>query len=444
MTEAITGIVALVAGVLIGWLLQQVRQGGGIQSLQDRLNDRESSLREQSDLLSMERRMRSQAQAELAAERERSNNLQVRMAEHKRELDELQQRFTKEFKLVADQLLEEKSRRFSEQNKEQLGELLNPLRERIKEFEQKVEHSNKEHLERNTALKTEIQQLKELNQAITQEAANLTEALKGSSKEQGDWGEVILERILEKSGLTRGREYEVQPVYDSEEGKQRPDVVVQLPGDRCIIIDSKVSLTDYERYHSASDPQEQEEALKKHIQSLRRHVQQLSDKRYQDLEGKSHLEFVLLFVPVEPAFYLATREDRNLYHDALQKNIVIVSTSTLIATLMMINTLWRREDQNQNARKIAAESGKLYDKFVTFVSHLEKLGKQLRSANDAYLQVHNTLVSGRGNLLSKAERIRNLGAANSKHLPEHLQHDQKTLSEDLSLPDDTTKPDEEA
>ena len=430
MTEAVVGIVALLAGGLIGWLLRQVQQGGGIQSLKDRLQDRETSLREQNEQLSMERRMRTQAQAELAAERERSNHLQERMAEHKRELDELQQRFTREFKLVADQLLEEKSRRFTQQNKEQLGELLNPLRERIKEFEQKVDLNNKEHLERNTALKTEIQQLKELNQAITQEAANLTQALKGNSKEQGDWGEVILERILEKSGLSRGREYEIQPVYDSEEGKQRPDVVVQLPGDRCIIIDSKVSLTDYERYHSASNEQEHAEALRRHIQSLRRHVQQLSDKRYQDLEGKSHLEFVLLFVPVEPAFYLATREDRSLYQDALQKNIVIVSTSTLIATLMMINTLWRREDQNQNARKIAAESGKLYDKFVTFVSHLEKLGKQISTAQDTYLQVHNSLVSGKGNLVGRAEKIRGLGASNSKQLPSQLSRQLDDLGDD--------------
>lgn len=425
MTEVFLLVLAMIMGAALGWLLQHLQGRGKTESLRDRLRDRlqdrEQSLAESREALDQERRLKAQAQVALAAERERSNHLQERMAEHKQELGALQQQFQKEFRLVADQLLEEKSRRFTLQNKEQLAELLNPLRDRIKEFEDKAAQHNKDHLERNTALKTEIQQLKALNMEITREAAHLARALTGESKTQGDWGEVVLERILEQSGLSKGREYEIQPSIRTAEGKvQRPDVIVYLPGERAIIVDSKVSLTDYERYTQAAAAGDEALHLKNHLASLRRHISELSTKRYQDLLGDRHPEFVLLFVPIEPAFYLATRSDSELYQEALQKNIVLVSTSTLIATLMMINTLWRREQQNLNALRIARESGKLYDKFVSFVSHLEKVGRHIKATEEAYEQARRSLTEGRGNLVKKAEQIRKLGASNSKQLEADL------------------------
>ena len=226
---------------------------------------------------------------------------------------------------------------------------------------------------------------------------------------------------MEQSGLSKGREYEVQPSIRTADGKlQRPDVIVHLPGERSIVVDSKVSLTDYERYTEASETSDEALHLKNHLASLRRHIAELSTKRYQDLLGDRHPEFVLLFVPVEPAFYLATRSDHDLYQEALQKNIVLVSTSTLIATLMMINTLWRREQQNLNALRIARESGKLYDKFVSFVSHLEKVGRHIKATEEAYEHARRSLTEGRGNLVKKAEQIRKLGAANSKQLEADL------------------------
>ena len=296
-----------------------------------------------------------------------------------------------------------------------IGELLSPLKEKITDFEKKVDQSNKENLENNSALREQLRNLKELNQRITKEAENLTKALKGESKTQGSWGEFILESILEKSGLVKGREYEVQESFTNDNGKRyQPDVIVKLPDNKNIIVDSKVVLVAYERYVNEEDETEKASFLKMHIQSVRKHIKDLSDKNYQHLYGVEGLDFVLMFIPIEPAFSLAVQHDAELFSDAYDKNIVIVSPSTLIATLRTISNIWKNEYQNRNALEIARQGGALYDKFAAFSEDLLKVGKSLNTTQEAYKDAMNKLVDGKGNLVTRAETIRKLGAKTSK------------------------------
>ena len=270
-------------------------------------------------------------------------------------------------------------------------------------------------------LAEQIRHLTELNQQITREASNLTTALKGQSKTQGDWGELILEQILERSGLTKGTHYLIQESLEGQEGKtQRPDVVILLPENKQIIIDSKVSLTAYTEYNKAEDVQAQKEFLGQHVDSMRRHIRMLSDKRYQDIPGLQSVDFVLMFVPLEPAFALAVKNDLALFTDAFDRNIMIVTTSTLIATLRIIGGMWRQENQNRNALEIARKSGELHDKFVAFVADLESVGSRLEAARDAHAQAMNKLSAGKGNIIRKASELKEMGARASKTLPPHL------------------------
>lgn len=348
-------------------------------------------------------------------------NIQTRLEEQKKEVSELNEKFAAEFKNLANEIFEEKSKKFTDQNKTNIGELLNPLKERIGEFQKKVEDTNKESLERNASLVQQIKTLGDLNRQITKEAENLTKALKGDSKQQGNWGEVILERILEKSGLEKGREYETQVSETSEDGKVfRPDVVVRLPDSKNIIIDSKVSLTAYERFSSLELEDEKIANLKLHINSIRAHVKGLSDKNYQNLYGIEGLDFVLLFIPIEPAFTLAVQHDPELFNDAYVKNIVIVSPSTLIATLRTISSIWKQEYQNKNALEIARQGGALYDKFVLFVEDLKNIGKHLESSQKVYRESMKKLYDGNGNLVKRAENIKKLGAKASKQIDQKL------------------------
>ncbi len=326
-----------------------------------------------------------------------------------------------EFKNMANEIFEDKQKRFREQSQTQLDGILKPLGERIEAFEKRVEASYSQEAKERFSLIKEVKNLQDLNARISQDAINLTNALKGESKTQGTWGEVILERVLEKSGLTRGREYEVQVAAQSEDGKRlQPDVVVHLPEEKDLVIDAKVSLTAYERYCSADDPVVQQAELAAHVQSLRQHIKQLSGKDYQNLSAVRTLDFVLLFVPVEAAFSVAVHEDPELFSSAFDRNIVLVAPSTLLATLRTIQNIWRYEQQNKNAQEIADRAGALYDKFVNFVSDLEDIGNRLGSVQVAYDKAHNKLVSGRGSLVSRAETMRELGAKVSKSLPQNL------------------------
>ncbi len=348
-------------------------------------------------------------------------NLQEKLAEQKEELNKLQERFSIEFKNLANEILDEKTKKFTDQNKISMGELLNPLKEKITTFEQKVEQSNKDNLQNNTALREQIKGLKELNQQITKEASNLTKALKGDTKTQGNWGEFILESILQKSGLEKDREYNVQESFTTEGGKRyQPDIVVKLPDNKNIIVDSKVSLIAYERYVNGETEEEQAIQLKIHIQSLRKHIKDLSDKNYQSLYGVEGLDFVLLFVPIEPAFSLAVQHDGELFTDAYDKNIVIVSPTTLIATLRTISNIWKNEYQNRNALEIARQGGNLYDKFVAFTEDLKNVGRHMDASQKVYVEAMKKLVDGSGNLVTRAQKIKDLGAKTSKQMDQKL------------------------
>lgn len=350
-----------------------------------------------------------------------NDNLKERLGEQKEEMENLQERFKDEFENLANKILEEKSQKFTEQNKEKLDQLLKPLGEKMEEFKKKVEETHKEDIEGRSSLKQHLEHLKEMNQQMAQEAKDLTRALKGDSKTQGSWGEVILQRILEKSGLTKGREYEIQENHRSEDGRNLyPDVVVYLPDDKRLVIDSKVSLTAYEEFSSTEVESERQQALKQHLSSLRSHVKGLSSKNYEQLHGGNSPDFVLMFVPIESAFGVALQYDSSLYYDAFEKNIVIVSPSTLLATLATIDSVWKQEYQNKNAQKIAERGGKLYDKFVLFVESLEEIGMRIRQSQESYDQAMNRLKTGRGDLIGQADKLRKLGANNSKKLSSNL------------------------
>jgi len=359
-------------------------------------------------------------QNELTARNVEFQNLEKRIEEKTEELEQLQAKFTKDFELVANKILEEKSSKFTLQNQENLDKILKPFQEKIQNFERKVEATQKDTIERNSALREQIKNLTALNEQMSKEANNLTKALKGDSKTQGNWGELVLERVLEKSGLEKDREYFVQQSFTTEEGNRvLPDIVIHLPGNKRMIIDSKVSLSAYERYVNEEDNLLKDQALKEHIASLRRHVIQLSDKNYQDLYQVESPDFVLLFIPIEPAFAIAINFDNQLYNQAFEKNIVIVTPSTLLATLRTIDSMWNNEKQQQNALEIAMQAGRLYDQFVLLTEDLIKVGNQLRTVQGSYDTTMKKL-TGQGNLIKKVENLKKLGIKQKKHLNDKL------------------------
>jgi DNA recombination protein RmuC len=415
-------IIFLVVGLLIGtfaaWFIASARLKGETGRAEERsriLEQDKSSLH--SDLKN-ERDKSEKLTSENSSLKSDYSNLQNKLVEQKAEIDELQQKFTKEFENLANKIFKEKTDEFSKQSKTNLQEILNPLKERIVEFQSKVEETNKESIKGNASLREQLQMLKDMNQQITQEAKNLTEALKGQSKTQGNWGEFILESILEKSGLVKGREYVVQESLTAESGKRfQPDVIIKLPENKSIVVDSKVSLVAYEKFISSDDENQKSLALREHINSIRSHIKNLSSKNYQNLYQLESLDFVLMFMPVEPAFALAVQNDQTIFNDAFEMNIVIVSPSTLLATLRTISSIWRQEKQNKNALDIAKQSGDMLDKFTAFVEDLLTVGKGLISVKDNYDKAMNKLTDGRGNLISRAEKIKQLGAKASKTLP---------------------------
>ncbi|HJU46357.1 MAG TPA: DNA recombination protein RmuC, partial [Chitinophagaceae bacterium] len=324
-----------------------------------------------------------------------NSNLQQRLDDQKQELQNLQQTFAKEFENLANKILDEKSRKFTEQNKENINQILKPLGEKIKEFEEKVQKNYDTENKEKASLKTEILRLYDLNQKMTTEAQNLTRALKGDNKAQGNWGEFILESILEKSGLVKNREYVVQQNFTTEDGRRlQPDVVVSLPENKTLVIDSKVSLIGYEKFCSAEDEALRVMASREHINSVRSHIKGLSDKSYQKLYQIKTLDFVLLFIPIEPAFALAVQQDMQLFQDAFDKNIVIVSPSTLLATLRTVASIWRQENHNRNALEIAQKAGDLYDKFNGFIEDMIDVGKKLDGSKKSYSDAMKKLTEG--------------------------------------------------
>ena len=348
-------------------------------------------------------------------------NLEEKLQENKVEVEKLQEKFSKDFEILASKILEEKSSKFTEQNKENLKSILSPLQEKIQNFEKKVEETHKESIDYHAALRQQIVGLKDLNLQMSKETLNLTKALKGDSKTQGNWGELVLERVLEKSGLEKNSEYFVQQSFVNDEGKRvMPDVVIHLPDDKKMIIDSKVSLTAYEQYVNSDNDTEKSHFIKEHVNSLKRHIEQLSDKKYEDIYKIDSPDFVLLFIPIEPAFAVALNFDNQLYNKAFERNIVIVTPTTLLATLRTIDSMWNNEKQQRNAIEIARQAGALYDKFDGFITDLTNVGKKMDDAKNEYRNAMNKLFEGKGNLIVSVEKLRKMGAKSKKTLPQNI------------------------
>ena len=418
-------IVFLIAGLIIGFtaafIAAKYKYQGSTSKLEERNLIAEKSLEQAKTELNAERAKVIELSSKNSAVNADNINLEQKLADQRKELDDLQSKFTKEFENLANKIFEEKSQKFTEQNKTNLDDILKPLGERIKEFEKKVNDVYINETKERASLAEQIRNLHELNQQMTKEATNLTRALKGDSKTQGNWGEFILESILEKSGLVKDREYTIQASVKNEEGRLlRPDVIINLPENKSMVIDSKVSLTAYEQYSSSDDDAERTGYLNDHILSVKNHIKRLSPKEYQNLYGLQSLDFVLMFIPIEPAFAAAVQSDYNIFYEAFEKNIVIVSPTTLLATLRTIASLWKQEKQNRNAIEIAKQSGELYDKFVGFMEDLVSVGNNIRQTKDNYDKAMNKLVDGRGNLIKRVENIKQLGAKTTKSLPNSL------------------------
>ena len=346
-------------------------------------------------------------------------------------LAEARESLRQEFENLAHRIFDDKQERFHQQSKDRLDTLINPLRDQLQNFHKKVEDVYDKESKERSSLIGEIRILKELNQQISQDAINLTLALKGDNKAQGNWGEMVLESILEKSGLVKGREYETQVALRAEEGGRRsPDVIIRLPEGKDIVIDSKMALLHYDRYCSASSQTEKEEALKAHAHAISQHIKGLSAKSYENLDGIRTLDFVLMFIPIESAFMIAVEHDPEIFKNAFDKGIIVVSPTTLLATLRTVQSIWRYEKQNKNAEKMAAEAGKLFDQFVLVLESLSETGRYLDKARFSYDETIKRLSSGRGNMVSRVEGIEKLGARTKKQIPPEF----KSVDTDDELP----------
>ena len=432
-------IIALGIGIFIGKLIFSARFQAEKMSLEEKLvafNSQLSLIKEQfqQDKSNFEKQLAASNTEKETIRNEKDSlaiqlskkevdfeNLWERNKEQKEEVEKLQEKFTKEFENLANKILEEKSNKFTEQNKENMKNILSPLQDKIQLFEKKVEDTHKESIDYHAALRQQILGLREMNEQMSKETINLTKALKGDSKMQGNWGELVLERVLEKSGLEKDREYYVQQSHTNTDGQRVfPDVVINLPDGKKMIVDSKVSLTAYEKYVNEEDDVSKNSYLKEHVNSIKRHVEQLGEKNYQDLYQIESPDFVLLFIPIEPAFAIALNEDVTLYNKAFEKNIVIVTPSTLLATLRTIDSMWTNQKQQENALEIARQAGALYDKFEGFVADLVKVGNKIKDSKTEYDNAMNKLVDGKGNLITSVERLKKMGAKAKKSLPENI------------------------
>lgn len=415
-------LIGLLVGGLVGWLISKSSFAGGLQDAKTRLlveQEKNKSLLDQVEaqkkILESEREKILDLTNSLAAAEADYRNLEEKLEERKEEAQELQKKFADQFKNLANEIFEEKSKKFTDQNKSNIFDLLKPLGEKIVEFEKRVEETHKDTISRNSALREQLENLQRLNVQMTKEAENLTRALKGDSQTQGAWGEFILESILEKSGLERDREYSIQESFTTSEGRLRPDVIIRLPENRHVVIDSKVSLTAYNSFINAQTEEEKVIALKAHLISIRQHMKGLSEKNYQNISDQS-LDFVIMFIPIEPAYILAIQSEKNLYEEALQRRIVFVSPTLLIPSLQLIKNVWKQEYQNRHVLDIANKAGDLYDKFVGFTEDLITLGRHMDSSKKMYEESMKKLSVGSGNLVRRTEELKKLGAKASKSI----------------------------
>lgn len=423
----------LIGGLLVGGLLgylfgklgfnskisavknEASQQNIVLQTRYDELINEKDHLSKKYDDESMQRQ---NAELQVATLKTEFKNLNDKLESERKQLEELEVKFNKEFENIANRILKQNTLEFNQTSTKKLSDVLNPLKEKIKDFEKKVVDTYNQGVKDQSDLKAELKKLHDLSLALDKDAKDLTRALKADTKKQGNWGEVILERVLERSGLIKDEEYYLQFSGKSEDGATlRPDVVIRLPEEKHLVIDSKVSLTAYTEYASAETEAEQDIALKRHLDSIKKHVKELSDKNYAALLGINSPDFVLMFIPIEPAFGLAIQKDNDLFNYAWQQKVVMVSPTTLLATLRTVASIWKYEKQSQNALEIARRGGLLYDKFVGFVKDLELVGTNLERAEKAYDDAHKKLVSGRGDLISQAEQLKTMGVVTKKSLP---------------------------
>ncbi len=414
-TAIVLIIIALVAGLLLAWLFATFAFKAKKSTLEERASQQAARLQTAEAELAQERTLLTEAKqdkerlvAELATARADLKNLNEKLLHQQEELEQ-------KFENLANKILDEKSKKFTEQNKEGIEQILKPLNEKIKDFEKKVEEGNKERIAQHASLREQLLGLKELNQTMSQEANNLTRALKGDKKLQGNWGELVLEQVLEKSGLEKNREYFTQQSFTNEEGRKQPDVIIHLPDGKRMVIDSKVSLVAYESMINAESDETEETAAKAHLLAVRNHIQNLSEKQYHTIYEMESPDFVLMFIPIETAFSAAINREPRLYNEAFDKNIVVVTPSTLLATLKTVDTLWQNEKQRKNTLEIARQAGALYDKFDGLLKDLEKVGNQLRTVQGSYELSMNKL-TGKGNLIKRVEDLKALGIKANKQI----------------------------
>jgi len=444
-TQAIVLIVfALILGTLIGAALAalwarsaQARLAAARDAAQHEIDTQTSTLAETRRALDDARQTLADARSENARLETRLEGERRNSEEKLKTLTEAREALTHQFKTLSQEILEEKSKAFTEQNKASLEPLINPLRDHIGRFEKQVKEAYDAENRQRSALAEQVKMLEQSNKAIAEDATNLTNALKGESKTQGNWGEMILETVLERSGLERGAQYDTQFSTTTEDGKrQLPDAVVHLPGERSLVIDSKVSLVDYLRVHEADDEAARRVALKAHIDSVRRHLKQLSAKNYQGIAAIRTLDYVFMFIPSEAAYVEALRGDFDLQREALDANIALVSPTTLMPMLRAVENLWRLDKQEKNAEAIAARAGTLYDKFVGFIGDLDKVSRNLDTVNKSFADARNKLTEGRGNLVRQAEMLSAMGANTSKTMPKSW-HEAGQLGADRAAADDS-------
>ncbi|MGD0712040.1 MAG: DNA recombination protein RmuC [Bacteroidales bacterium] len=451
------GFVFLIAGIIIGfviaWLFVRTKNNTSTTDLQQQLynitkekdtvifeTDKAKSIAEErfnkakeelqliTEELKQEKEKTLQQSNRLSKAETEFKNLLEKLNTQKAEMEELQKKFSTEFENIANKILKTHTQEFAQSGLKSMGEILNPLKEKIVDFEKKVNEAYDKELRDKVDLRAEVRKLFDLNNKISEDANNLTKALKGDSKKQGNWGEMVLEKLLERSGLTNGMEYQTQFSTESDEGKRlQPDVVIFLPDKKHVIIESKVSLVAYEKYVNATDEEERKQYMKEHLLSIRNHIKELSAKNYQSAKDMNSPDFVLLFIPIESSFGVAVQADQQLFNDAWESRIVIVSPSTLFATLKTIASIWKQENQTKNAIEIARQGGALYDKFVGFVNDLEKLGKNIGTLNETYEEAMKKLKTGTGNLVGKAESMRKLGIKTSKRLPENYSEEAENI-----------------
>jgi DNA recombination protein RmuC len=443
MGSQVSIFASLLVGLLVGagaiWLVlrERIATAGMLEKNESqveiaRLNERLIAMQEEVNRLTRDKENLAELRDQLTSERQRLSNQVAELAtnlesERTQNVDKIallknaEEQLSNRFKTLASEILEDKSKRFTEQNQTNLNQLLEPLKVKITEFQGKVHEVYVQEGKDRSALAEQVKQLMSLNNQLSKDAHNLTSALKGQAKAQGNWGELILERVLEASGLRKDHEYDVQESHSRADGSRaQPDVVVHLPEDRHLIIDAKVSLTAYEEHANAETDPQRDAALKRHLDSVRAHIRELSEKNYQQLYGLQSLDFVLMFIPVEPAFMLAISHDSDLWQDAWKKNVLLVSPSTLLFVVRTVAHLWRQEQQSRNAQEIASQGAKLYDKLVGFVEDLENLGTKLKQAQSAYDGAYNKFSGGRGNVIRQAEQLKNLGVKPTKHLSKKL------------------------